>query len=99
MYIFIDPLRDPKIQKFNKVIRSFKEFIETIDKYEVTFMSLDYEVDSRSTAVDILWYLKENNIYIPFINIHTRSSEARNSLYKLIKNYSKETTLSFIKEI
>jgi hypothetical protein len=99
MYIFLDPLRNPKITKFDKVIRSFKDFIQTVDKHDITFMSLDYEVDSISSAVDIIWYLKENDIFIPFINIHTRSNEARSNLRKLIKNYSKETIISFIKEL
>jgi len=99
MYIFLDPLREPKIAKFDKTIRSFKDFVQTVDKYDIIFMSLDYEIDSISTAADVIWYLKENNIFIPFINIHTRSNEAKSNLRKIIKNYSKDTIISFIKEL
>jgi hypothetical protein len=99
MLIFLDSLRSPKITKFDKTIRSFKEFIEVIDKYEVTFISLDYEIDSKTTAIDILWYLKDNNIKVPFINIHTRSNEARSNIRKVIKSYFPETIITFIKEL
>ncbi len=99
MHIFLDPLRKPQIASFDKIIRTFKDFIETVDKYEIAFLSLDYELDEKSNAIDVLWYLKENNIYIPFINIHTRSNEARQSLRKIVKNYSKKCVITFIKEL
>jgi hypothetical protein len=99
MYIFVDPLRKPQVAKFDETIRSFKAFIEIVDKHDITFMSLDYNVDSKSNAIDILWYLKENNIKIPFINIHTRNNIARSNIRKMIKKYFPDTIITFIKEI
>ena len=99
MHIFLDTLREPQVAIFDKVIRTFKEFVETVDKHEIAFISLDYELDERSNAIDVLWYLQDNDIYVPFINIHTRSNEARQSLRKLVKKYSKNSTITFIKEV
>jgi hypothetical protein len=99
MQIFLDSLREPTTIKFDKVIRSFRDFVKTVDKENITFMSLDYELDSISNALDILWYLKENEINIPFINIHARNNEAREQIRKTIKKHFKNTFVTFIKNI
>ncbi len=100
MYIFIDSLRKPKVSKFDNIIRTFKDFIQIVDSTDkITFMSLDYEIDKKANALDALWYLKENNIKIPFINIHTTNNIARSHMRKVIKKYFPDTIITFIKDI
>lgn len=99
MHIYIDKLKQPRIAKFDKVIDSFKDFINTVDKNEIAFMSIGYEIDSKSNAIDALWYLKENDIFIPFINIHSDNSLARNNISKMIKKNFNDTIVTFIREI
>lgn len=99
MHIFLDSLKKPKKAKFDKVIDSFKDFIYVVDTEEIRFLSLGYEIDSKSNSLDAIWYLKENNIHIPFINIHTSNSIARSNIRKMIKKYFPDTIITFIKEI
>ncbi len=99
MHIFIDRLRKPKIAKFDKTINTFKDFVDVINHNEVSFMSMDYEIDSKSNGLDALYYLYENNINIPFINIHTTNNIARSHMRKMIKKNFPETIITFIKEV
>ena len=100
MQIFVDPLRNPKITQFDIIARTFKDFIKAIDSNDnIDFISLDYEIDKKANALDALWYLKENNIRIPFINIHTTNNIARSHMRKVIKKYFPEAIITFIKEV
>ncbi len=99
MHIFLDPLREPQITMFDKTVKTFKDFITIANDNKISFLSLEYELDGEKNAIDVLYYLKEKNMCVPFINIHTRSNEARQSLRKLIKKYSKDSIITFIKEL
>ncbi len=99
MHIFVDKLKEPKIVRFDKVIRSYEEFIDFIEQNEVLFISLGYELDQKFNAIDLITYLKNKNIHVPFINVHSSNNIAKNYIKKLIKKYFKETIITFIKEV
>ncbi len=99
MHVYVDRLRDPKVATFDTVVRSFKDFIKITNEAEIAFISLDYEIDERATALDALFYLKDNELYIPFINIHTTNNAARQHMRKIIKKYFPESIITFIKDI
>jgi len=99
MYIFLDVIKTPEIQKFDKVIHKFKDFINIIQHNEIEFLSLGYEVDDKVNGLDVLWYLREKNIEIPFINIHTHNTAARNTMRLMIKKHMKNTFITFMRDI
>lgn len=99
MHIFVDRTRNPEIAQFDKIIRSFQECVETIKHNEVVFISINYEIDENKNALDLLKHLKKNNITIPFMNIHTSNTIAKNNIRAMIKKYFPETIITFIKKI
>ena len=99
MHIFIDRTRKPEIAKFDIICRSFSDCINAFNEHEVTFISIDYEIDDNFVALDLLKHLKANNIYVPFINIHTTNNIARSNIRAMIKKYFPETIITFITKV
>ena len=72
MKIILDDRRYvPENSPYN-VARTYAECEEMLRLFrKVSYISLDYNLDSVKTGYDILVYMKENNIEAQHINIHS----------------------------
>lgn len=53
-------------------MRTYDECVEMIRLFrKISFISLDYNLGTVKTGYDVLVYMKENNIEIQHINIHS----------------------------
>lgn len=54
------------------VVRSFEDCVEMIRLFpKISYISLDYNLGTVKTGYDVLVYMKENNIEVKHINIHS----------------------------
>ena len=54
------------------VVRSYEDCVEMIRLFrKISYISLDYDLGTVKTGYDVLVYMKENNIEVKHINIHS----------------------------
>ena len=72
MKIILDDRRYvPDSSPYN-VCRTYAECVEMLRLFrKITYISLDYNLDSVKTGYDVLVYMKENHIEVKHINIHS----------------------------
>lgn len=72
MKIVLDDHRNiPSNSPYN-LVRTYDECVEMIRLFrKISFISLDYNLGTVKTGYDVLVYMKENNIEVQHINIHS----------------------------
>lgn len=72
MKIVLDDRRNiPDNSPYN-LVRTYEECVEMIRLFrKIGFISLDYNLGTVKTGYDVLVYMKENNIEVKHINIHS----------------------------
>ena len=72
MKIVLDDQRNiPSNSPYN-LVRTYDECVEMIRLFrKISFISLDYNLGTVKTGYDVLVYMKENNIEVKHINIHS----------------------------
>lgn len=72
MKIVLDDRRDiPGNSPYN-LVRTYEECVEMIRLFrKISFISLDYNLGTVKTGCDVQVYMKENNIEVQHINIHS----------------------------
>ncbi len=72
MKIVLDDRRDiPSNSPYN-LVRTYDECVEMIRLFrKISYISLDYNLGTVKTGYDVLVYMKENNIEVKHINIHS----------------------------
>lgn len=72
MKIILDDRRYvPESSPYN-VVRTYADCVELLRLFrKISYISLDYNLDSVKTGYDVLVYMKENNIEVKHINIHS----------------------------
>lgn len=74
MKIILDDRRPFPDGPYN-CVRTFEECIELIRLFRnIDFISLDYDLGGGETGYDVLVYMKENEIEVKHINIHSDHS-------------------------
>ena len=54
------------------LVRNYSDCVEMLRLFRrITFISLDYNLGTVKTGLDILVYMKENDIQVQHINIHS----------------------------
>lgn len=54
------------------VVRNYEDCVEMIRLFrKISYISLDYNLGTVKTGYDVLVYMKENNIEVKHINIHS----------------------------
>ena len=72
MKIILDDRRYVPSNSPYNVVRTYAECEEMLRLFQkVSYISLDYNLDSVKTGLDVLIYMKENNIEAKHINIHS----------------------------
>ena len=72
MKIVLDDRRMiPQNSPYN-LVRTYDECVEMLRLFrKVSFLSLDYNLGTVKTGLDVLVYMKEHNIEVGHINIHS----------------------------
>lgn len=72
MKIILDDRRYvPESSPYN-VCRTYAECVEMLRLFrKISYISLDYNLDSVKTGLDVLIYMKEHDIQVSHINIHS----------------------------
>ena len=72
MKIILDDRRYvPDSSPYN-VVRTYADCVELLRLFrKVSYISLDYNLGSVKTGYDVLVYMKENDIQVKHINIHS----------------------------
>ena len=93
MKIFVDDKRDfSEVQLYGyNCVRTYKQCITLLSVFKnVDVINLDYDLGGIETGLDILFYMKQNNIKIKKIYIHSTHLEGVIEMEKFIKrNFNK----------
>lgn len=72
MKIVLDDRREIPANSPYNLVRTYEECVEMIRLFrKISFISLDYNLGTVKTGLDVLIYMKENNIEVKHINIHS----------------------------
>lgn len=71
MKIILDDKRPMPEGPYN-CVRTYEDCVELLSLFKrVSFLSLDYDLGSDKTGLDVLVYMKDNSIDANHINIHS----------------------------
>ena len=76
-------------QNFIKRAVTYEEAIEAIKHKKYDIIDIKLEIDGSANGCDVIRYIIKNQLNIPCIYIHSKDSEIRNQMIKLIKNFTK----------
>lgn len=88
--LFVDDLRKfPSPEFYYNCVRSYDECVTWLTFYkELDVINLDYELGGK-TGLDILIYMKENDVHVNKIIVHSTHAEGVRKMEKYIKeNFS-----------
>lgn len=75
MKIILDDRRYVPSNSPYNLVQTYDECVEMIRIFrKVSFISLDYDMGPNKTGYDVLVYMKENDIGVQHINIHSDHS-------------------------
>ena len=75
MKIILDDRRYVPSNSPYHVVRNYEDCVDMIRIFrKISFISLDYDLGESKTGYDVLVYMKENDIEVKHINIHSDHS-------------------------
>lgn len=86
--LYVDDIRNPKYNLLSYEVtlaRTYKSAIESLLKFEYDIVDLDNDLGEEKEGYDIAKFIVENNIYIPYIYIHTMNPVARDNMKQLLE--------------
>lgn len=93
MKIFVDDKRDfSEVQKYGySCVRTYQQCVTLLSVFKnIDVINLDYDLGGGETGLDILIYMKQNNIKAQEIYIHSTHLEGVKEMEKFIKqNFEK----------
>lgn len=99
MKIFLDDQRPCPKGLGYECARSFNMCKLWIDicKGNLEFVDLDYSIGDDETGLDVLKYLKEKNITVGHINVHSTNIEGEKEMIKYAEDNFPKTTVTAYK--
>lgn len=88
MKIFVDDKRDfTEVQLYGyNCVRTYKQCITLLSVFKnVDVINLDYDLGGQETGLDILIYMKENNIEVKEIYIHSTHLEGVRKMENILR--------------
>lgn len=98
MLLYVDDVRTPK-SKNMVVARTYNDAVDILKNIKVDFLSLDHDLGEKKTGYDIVKFMVLNDIEIPHINIHSANAVGVDNMTKLIKEYFKNTRVTYTKNM
>lgn len=78
------------------LVRDYAECVEMLRLFrKVSFISLDYNLGTVKTGYDVLVYMKENNIEVKHINIHSNHIVGVPKMQEYVWQNFPDATLTF----
>ena len=95
MKIILDDRRTFPDGPYN-CVRTYEDCIRLLRIFrKASFLSLDYNLGSDKTGLDVLIYMHENGITAERINIHSDNSEGVPKMRKYAKEHFPDAVLTF----
>ena len=90
--LYIDDENLPKkwYDKQNSIqnATTYEQAIEKLQKQKFDIIDIKLEIKGSFNGCDIIRYIIKEQLEIPYIYIHSNNSEMRNSMIKLLKNFT-----------
>lgn len=97
MKIFFDDIRPlPKDAREMSLVRTFESCVSLLNlfKNEIDFIDLDYDLGYEKTGLDVLIYMKENNIKPNSINIHSDHPAGKREMIKYAEENFSDSSIT-----
>lgn len=96
MKIILDDRRYVLSNSPYNVVRNYEDCVEMIRLFrKISFISLDYDLGVGKTGYDVLVYMKENEIEVKHINIHSDHSIGVPKMQEYAWKHFPNTSLTF----
>ena len=98
MNLFLDDRRACPKGEYD-ICRTADDAISFLSRKKYTYITLDYDLGyGEKTGLDVLIYMKENNIFVPRINIHSSHIFGRRKMEDYCAQYfpKSEITKNFV---
>lgn len=93
MKLFVDDLRD--IPTGYTCVRTYDRAVILLDMLEFEVISLDYDLGSKETGLDIIKYINKTKKYPKHLNIHSTHPTGSREMYLKAKNtFSKDVIIT-----
>lgn len=76
MKLFLDDIREFPESGY-QCVRDAKTAKMLLGIMKFDFVTLDYDLGTEEDGLDVLMWMKENNVFVPHINIHSDHSIGR----------------------
>ena len=90
--LYIDDENLPKkwYDKQNSIqnVTTYEQAIEKLQKQKFDIIDIKLEIKGSFNGCDIIRYIIKEQLEIPYIYIHSNNAEMRNSMIKLLKNFT-----------
>lgn len=90
--LYIDDENMPKkwYDKQNSIqnVTTYEQAIEKLQKQKFDIIDIKLEIKGSFNGCDIIRYIIKEQLEIPYIYIHSNNAEMRNSMIKLLKNFT-----------
>lgn len=95
MKLILDDRRPVPDGPYN-CVRSYKECVEFLQIFRtISFISLDYDLGSTETGLDVLTYMRDNSISPSHINIHSDHKVGVPLMKKYVEEHFSKSRLTF----
>ena len=96
MKIILDDRRYVPSDSPYNVVRNYEDCVYMIRIFrKISFISLDYDLGEGRTGYDVLVYMKENDIEVKHINIHSDHSVGVSKMKEYVWSNFPDTSLTF----
>ena len=93
MKLFVDDTREFPSAGY-ECCRDSRTAILLLSIMEFEFITLDYNLGGEDTGMEILYWMKENSVSVPHINIHSNHIFGREKMRKFCKENFPDTKLT-----
>lgn len=95
MRIYLDDERNPKVEQFDKIVRSYDEFSNFLDESErdITYISFDHDLGLGRNGYDCVKLLVDFDMYYGVLskdfnfNVHSANPVGAKNIQAYLENY------------
>jgi hypothetical protein len=88
--LYLDDERDPKTNRDWIIVRSYDEFVNTIQELGIpAYISFDHDLSEEKTGMNCAKWLVDNNIVLEDFNVHSANPVGGGNIKRLLENWKK----------